>query len=309
MQFLFIGLGSIAMRHIRNLRDMTGDSITITVLRSGKGRIDIPDQDKLIDFICYDMEYLGKWYDAIFITNPTALHYRTLCEFKEMSNCFFIEKPVFETGKEDITDFLGDGKQYYVACPLRYTYLIQYLKQRIDFSKIYSVRCISSSYLPEWRPDTDYRKSYSAKKELGGGVSIDLIHEWDYIYYLLGRPESVKSIVEKKSRLEIDSDDIAVYIAEYTDKIVEIHLDYFGREPVRKVELFGENDTLVADLVSNQITWLKKKERISFVQERDDYQKKELQHFLDVLAGTAESGNGLEEAGEVLRIAKGDKNL
>ena len=68
MQFLFIGLGSIAMRHIRNLRDMTGDSITITVLRSGKGRIDIPDQDKLIDFICYDMEYLGKWYDAIFIT-------------------------------------------------------------------------------------------------------------------------------------------------------------------------------------------------------------------------------------------------
>ena len=69
------------------------------------------------------------------------------------------------------------GSTYYVACPLRYNAVIQYIKDNIDLQDVISVRSISSSYLPDWRPGVDYRKTYSAKKELGGGVSIDLIHE------------------------------------------------------------------------------------------------------------------------------------
>ena len=95
----------------------------------------------------------------------------------------------------------------------------------------------------------DYRKTYSAHKDMGGGVSIDLIHEWDYLTYLFGNSFFIPSIgavldlrlnasieianpifspiawIGRKSSLEIDSDDYAVYIAEYADKILELHLD------------------------------------------------------------------------------------
>lgn len=304
MKFLFIGLGSIAGRHITNLKEICPDS-HITVLRSGIGKKVSSTICEIIDCILINTCELEDWYDAVFITNPTSMHYDTLLRYQDKSNCFFIEKPVFQSGTENIRRFLVSDKTYYVACPLRFTNVIQYVKKNIEFSDIYSIRCLSSSYLPEWRPECDYRDTYSAHKKLGGGVSIDLIHEWDYLHYLIGMPEEVKCFICKKSKLEIDSDDIAVYIAEYKDKIVELHLDYFGRETVRKMELFGNEDTIIVDLVKQRIEWLKQEKRIDLEQERNEFQKRELEHFLDIINGRCECDNDLEDACEVLRLARG----
>lgn len=305
MKICIIGLGSIAKRHITNLKEILKVDVSITVLRSGRGMEIESNILPMIDHLYYDDAMLENHYDAVFITNPTGMHYNTLLRYKKLSDSFFIEKPIFVTGRENIEPFWNDGNTYYVACPLRYTNVIQYLKKNIDFSIVYSMRCISSSYLPEWRPGTDYRESYSAHKSMGGGVSVDLIHEWDYIHYLIGAPIEVKSIIQKKSELEIDSDDIAVYVAAYKDKVVEVHLDYFGREPVRKIELFGKNDTIVADLIHQRITYLKRGTVIDFAQERDDYQKRELWHFFDIINGKRASDNDLNEACRILRVARG----
>ena len=45
---------------------------------------------------------------------------------------------------------------------------------------------------------------------MGGGVGIDLIHEWDYLTWLFGTPVETYSIQRKISNLEIDSDDVAI---------------------------------------------------------------------------------------------------
>jgi len=300
----FIGFGSIAKRHIENLRQLFHDDIFIDVLRSGKGKQTGAEQN--CNRVLYDENMLDESYDAIFITNPTKLHYETLLKYRHKSHNFFIEKPVFDNEKENIKTFTDDSNTYYVACPLRYTNVIQTLKKEIDFSKVHAVRCISSSYLPDWRPNTDYRQTYSAKKELGGGVAIDLIHEWDYICYLMGIPKAVKSIISKKSNLEINSDDIAVYIADYEDKVVEIHLDYFGRKAVRKIELYCEEDTIIADLIDQKICWMKSGKIINLTQERNEFQKKELQHFFDIVDGKILNDNSIYEAYTILKIAKGD---
>lgn len=305
MKVLFIGIGSIASRHIRNLRKMFGGSLSITGLRSKSGRKLAPDIPSMIDYIYTDENSLDTGYDAVFITNPTSKHYDTLLRHRERSQCFFIEKPVFHRCDMNLGPFLNDGKLYYVACPLRYTDTVQYLKTQVDFKSVHAMRCISSSYLPGWRPGIDYRDTYSAHKNLGGGVSIDLIHEWDYIHYLAGSPTEVKSFICKKSGLEIDCDDIAVYIAEYPDKIVELHLDYFGRETVRKIELYMDNDTLYADLVHQKVHWLKENKIVEFPQDRDSYQERELRHFFDMAAKKYPASNGLVQAQELLRIAMG----
>lgn len=299
MNVLFIGLGSIAKRHINNFLQICPDA-SITVLRRTARK-----KEELDIKIITNIEEANENYDAVFITNPTALHHETLLKHLDRSNCFFIEKPVFVTGEEDITVFSSSVKSYYVAAPLRYSNVIQWLKDNIDFSSVYSIRAIASSYLPDWRPGIDYRNVYSAHKDMGGGVSIDLIHEWDYITYLIGFPQSIKSIISRKSDLEIDSDDVAVYIAEYPDKVVELHLDYFGRKTQRKIELYTADDTILADLIEQKISWLCTGKEVNLSEDRNSYQKKELQHFLDIVTGKIKSDNTVEEACRVLRIARG----
>lgn len=302
MKVCFAGVGSIALRHMQNLKDIW-DDICIDALHHKKGD---HTGNRYINQDYYDDKDLPNDYDVIFITNPTKYHYETLQRLHEKAKHFFIEKPVFMTGEEDISKLgLREDSVYYVACPLRYTNVIEYLKDNIDFEGVYSVRCISSSYLPDWRPESDYRKVYSASNELGGGVEIDLIHEWDYIVHLLGFPLKVNSIIGRKSSLEIDSNDIAVYIAEYADKTVELHLDYFGRKPIREIELFCENDTIEVDLIDQRITWHRSGKILEMPQDRDDYQKNELKHFIKLTENPKQNDSSIDHAYSVLRIAKG----
>lgn len=288
MNILIIGFGSMGRRHLENFKSIYGDDIGIDILHHNDNFDDI----------------LRDYYDAVFVTNPTFLHYDTLLRVQNFSNAFFLEKPIFMTGEEDIS-LLDCRKLYYTACPLRYTRGIQYMRRNVDLKKVLSVRSISSSYLPDWRRGIDYRNNYSAKKELGGGVSIDLIHEWDYIQYLFGFPDKVQSLITKKSSLEIDSDDIALYIGEYADKTVEIHLDYYGRYTQRKLELICEDDTIEVDFVIQKIRYMSSGKEIDISEERDDYHKRELLHFFDIVNGKKENDNDIYTAMRTLRLARG----
>ena len=306
MKICFIGMGSIAKRHAKNLRDIYSD-LQIDVLHHKKTENEESEFDKYVDNHFYNLNDLPSDYDVIFITNPTQFHLESFKQVHDKGKHFFIEKPVFMNADVSIEELhLRSDSIYYVACPLRYKKVLQYIKNTVDFGKVYSMRCISSSYLPEWRVGQDYRNVYSSKKELGGGVELDLIHEWDYLKWLIGFPQSVKSILGRKSSLEIDSNDIAVYVAEYEDKVVEIHLDYFGRVPVRKMELICEDDVIVVDLIENSIMFRIIGESIHFEEERDDFHKKELEHFFEMISGKAPNDNSIENALEVLKIAKGE---
>lgn len=304
LKVCFVGVGSIAKRHIKNLHAICDDKnieLTIDAYRRALGIIE-----------GVDSEYCSKAdvpndYDAIFITNPTDMHLTSLEQFHDKGKHFFIEKPVVSLPQIERAKQLKthDNSIYYVACPLRYNAVIQYIKKNINLNDVISVRSISSSYLPDWRPGQDYRETYSAHKDMGGGVSIDLIHEWDYLTYLFGMPQTVKSIIGKKSDLEIDSDDYAIYIAEYEDTIAELHLDYFGRKTIREVQLFTKEDTIIGDIANNKVTFLKTGEAIDFHEERDDFQKRELIHFLNMMDGTDEIEDGFHHGISVLELTQG----
>lgn len=306
LKVCFIGVGSIAKRHIRNLKNVCLKreiSLHIDAVRRSNSTNDIEG----IQHIYTSVEQTPNDYDVIFITNPTEMHYETLRKFHKKGKHFFIEKPVVSiTQLEKAQTFsVRNGSVYYVACPLRYNTVIQWVKKNVKPEDVFSVRSISSSYLPEWRPEQDYRNTYSAHKDLGGGVSIDLIHEWDYLTYLFGWPENVQSFIGKKSDLEIDSDDYAIYIAEYTNMIVELHLDYFGRKTIREIQLFTRDDTIIGDIANNRVRFLKSGRCLDFHEERDDFQRREITHFLDLISAAVETEEGYHHGIEVLKLSQG----
>ena len=302
----FTGVGSIAKRHIRNLQtvcNVRGIQLQIDAFRHSVNSSSIDGIRNSFN----EIEKVPSDYDIIFITNPTELHLKTLEVFHNKGKHFFIEKPVVSQKQIDLAKqfVLMDDVVYYVACPLRYNAVIQYIKKNVCVDDVISVRSISSSYLPDWRPGQDYRQTYSAHKDLGGGVSIDLIHEWDYLTYIFGWPNNVKCFIGKKSNLEIDSDDYAIYIAEFNRQIAELHLDYFGRKTIREIQLFTKEDTIIGDIANNKITFLTSGKVIEFKEERDDFQRRELAHFLDMVMGIKPVENGYEHGIKVLELTQG----
>ena len=102
----------------------------------------------------------------------------------------------------------------------------------------------------------------------------------------------------------LSSDDLSIYIAEYKDKLVEVHLDYFGRIPTRKVEVFLKEGTVIGDFIDN-IVILENGREIDLSDETDDYIK-EMNNFLDIIFDKKENFNDLEHAYKVLKLIKGE---
>lgn len=307
MKVCFVGIGSIARRHINNLMDVCNEfniDVTIDALRRTSSVTDVPEG---VRNIYLSVEELPRDYDVIFLTNPTEYHADMLIKLHDYAQHFFIEKPITSYRTIDKLEHLvlRNESIYYVACPLRYTNIIQYLKTNIAIESINCVRSTSSSYLPDWRPWIDYRNTYSAHRDLGGGVGIDLIHEWDYLVYMFGVPNEVKSFMGKVSELDIDSDDYAVYIAKYNNMVLELHLDYFGRKSVRTIEIFTEDDTIVGDFVKGEIRYLNANKVIHLSEERDVYQKREMCHFIESINMKAKCQNSIAEAIKILKLTQG----
>lgn len=308
----FVGLGSIATRHLKNVHAYLaskGDGCIVDLYRSSLGRPLADELQPLVNntYLYADEIPADRSYDVVFVTNPTSMHYETVERFAAHTDSFFIEKPVFDNTEVDERIFkLIEGKPSYVACPLRYNAVLQYVKQNIDLNKVISARAISSSYLPDWRPGQDYRKTYSAHKELGGGVSIDLIHEWDYLTWLFGMPTECKQMISKVSNLEIDSDDLAIYIGRNEKTTFELHLDYFGRQTLRTLDLFTDEETIHCDLIAGTVCFLKRGETVRLESERNAFQMKEIEHFFEIINNNIDNDSTPEHAYRVLKIAKGE---
>lgn len=303
MKVCFIGIGSIGKRHIRNLKQLLGKDVEIHAYRHHGGENLSEDIAALVDKEIFNQEDIIEKYDAVFVTNPTVMHFETIKQWWNKTNHFFVEKPVYDSLKYD--DAMLDEDKIYVACPLRYSSVYQYINKYLEDKDVISARAVSSSYLPDWRPDQDYRKVYSAKKELGGGVNIDLIHEWDYVVDLFGFPESTNICSGKYSSLDITSNDLSVGIACYTNKLVEVHLDYFGRRAVRTLELYLDDDKILVDYINYTVTFEKNHRVVSLEEDANDKYMKEMEYYLQLLEGKSENVNNLSKARAILKIAIG----
>ena len=136
----FVGLGSIATRHLKNMHAYLasqGDCCTVDLYRSSLGRPLAEELKSLVNstYLYADEISARKKYDVVFVTNPTSMHYKTIERFATHTDSFFIEKPIFDSTEIDERIFkLIEGKLSYVACPLRYNPVLQYVKEHLNLN-------------------------------------------------------------------------------------------------------------------------------------------------------------------------------
>ncbi len=187
---------------------------------------------------------------------------------------------------------------------MRFHPALQFIKHnfKLKAGRIQEINIYCGSYLPDWRPNRNFREIYSANKEMGGGVHLDLIHEIDYCVWLFGEPINHNSIKSSKSSLAISAIDYAHYNFEYLEFYANITLNYYRKNPKRVIEILFEDETWYVDLLNSTI----KNDRDEIVFKTDfdimDTYIEQLKYFINHIKHSKPMMNDFNEALKILQI-------
>lgn len=317
MNVLVAGYGAIGKRHLGNLLkiDAIEKIFIYTSLKQLPEDLSIAAQRKIefIDTLApfYGISYPNLNGDSLeinfaIIANETYKHLDTAIYLAERGINLFIEKPISHSlEKIDIfkTVIKKNKIKVFVGYNLRFLGAIKYIKEQLSngiIGDIYFAKIEVGQYLPTWRSNIDYRKSYSAFSERGGGVTLDLSHEIDYMRYLFGEPFCWKVITAKVSKLEISSDDIFEGLYRYnTNFICNVHMDYLQKNRKREIRIEGSEGAIKCDFVKKNIKIIKNNvETIIDDDTKFDISKTyidEINHFVKVIKENKETDITLED--------------
>ncbi|MCX5811393.1 MAG: Gfo/Idh/MocA family oxidoreductase [Proteobacteria bacterium] len=312
MKFLIIGYGSIGKRHARNILSSGHETVLLRHSRTESNKEGIKEYYSFDNLLAHEGHI-----DGAVVCSPTSMHLNDVKSLLERGIPFLLEKPPASDLRStvemaDIIRVKG-FKKYDIAFNLRYHPVIRFLKDFITtVGSIYAANIYVGYYLPYWRPDIDYRETSSAKKELGGGVHIELAHDIEYALWFLGFPELLTGYAGKVSSLEISTDDICSAILKYRNgAIAEIHLDYLSHKYLRGGRIIAEKGTLEWewDGKSGKVNYFSKDKRISedvFVLEPGyDFNNtylEELDNFIGIIEGERESMVDIETALNTMKV-------
>ena len=296
MKFLFCGLGSIGERHLSNLLSLGETEI------SAYRKTHVPLRTITQKIKTYNTlsEAIKQKPQAAFITNPSALHIPLALQLAK-SNChLFIEKPLSTTMEnlKKLERIVKNKKLIVqVGFMMRYHPAMKQIKKWLQEGIIGDPVCARvcwGEYLPSWHPWENYKNSYSAKTNLGGGPIFTLCHDVDLMSWFFGKPKTVYALANKNSSLDIPTEHCAEIVFQYKRKlIVEIHLDYLQLPPKRSWEIIGSKGRIELDYYKNLLKlYIVNSDRLTFQEtskeysdtfERNDMFFEEVKSFIDAL--------------------------
>lgn len=295
MRALVIGYGSIGKRHVQLLNTL--EKITDVDIVTKQNIKEYPGKHFLT---LQDIPNLSE-YDYFVIANETYKHFDTLHSIlrRVRKKKILVEKPLFCKQKElNIFD-----NEVFVAYNLRFHPVIEELNKILKNEKILFVNIFTGQYLPTWRPQRDYRLSYSASLEQGGGVLLDLSHEIDYINFLFSHIVSLKSFNKKISNLEISSDDIFTAIGETENgALINISLDYISKKPLRRILVHTLNKTVEADLINNHIEIFDTTSKMQSIKKKSDKNESYKKMHMAVIENRHQKLCSFEEGLEIIKL-------
>jgi predicted dehydrogenase len=320
-----IGLGGIGQRHVRNLRTLLGDTVELLAwrvrrlshvvtptLQSDESR-DVEREYRIRVFDTLD-EALAQHPDVAFICNPSSLHVTPALACVRAGCDVFLEKPVSHNmdGLAELAREVNQRRRIVmVGYQLRFHPCFLRLEEILRnglVGDLVAVRATVGEYLPGWHPYEDYRRMYASRADLGGGVIVSQIHEFDYLYALFGVPRRIFAMGGHRTNLEIDVEDVASTLMDFDGLCVHLQQDYIQRPPSRNCEIIGAEGKVVMDLPSLSVTRYDREGKIAELTRRDGLDRNqlfldELRHFLDCVKERRKPRVDLHDGIQSLRMA------
>ncbi|MGJ3259921.1 MAG: Gfo/Idh/MocA family protein [Rhodospirillales bacterium] len=243
MKALVVGYGSIGRRHAGVLAGL-GHEVAVVSRR---------DIDHRPAFATIEAALDAFAPDYAVVASRTVEHRDDIETLSQagFTGRLLIEKPVYDNGSDNPPE---NFEMLKVAFNLRFHPAMRRFREIVAARRVHAVTIYCGSYLPDWRPDSDYRKGYSAIRAEGGGVLRDLSHELDYTLWLFGPWRCVAAIGGTFGELEIDSGDVFSMLLE-TERVpsVSIGLNYLDTETRRQVLALTDRGSVRLDLVAGTV--------------------------------------------------------
>jgi predicted dehydrogenase len=321
LRCIVFGTGSIGKRLIKNLRAILGDKIDIIAYKTSDRDSKILENELGVRLF-YDLdEAFAEKPDFAIIANPTSMHVEYAIKAAEHGCDLFMEKPVSDRmkGIEKLENIVKKKKLItFVAYCLRFSEPFMEIKKILDskkFGKVISAEVHVGANLAERHKDWDYRQSYSARRELGGGVLLDLSHEIDYARWFFGELELKEASVSKESDFEMDVEDTADLktVAEKGGAEIDIHIDWIESPARRYCRIMCEKGEISWDKDSNKVIVKpntgRKQEIDNSDEDYDDKFKNELCHFIDCVKKRKQTMIPLEDGIKTLQLVINAKKM
>ncbi len=309
-KLLIVGLGSIGRRHLAVARELE-PKIEVMALRRAESAA-----DDCTVFTSLE-EALNAAPDAVIVANPAPMHVATAQAFVDAGKHVLIEKPLADR-LDGIDELLESSRRrgtvLQVGYCLRFHPSLIALKRAVAegrIGRVLSLRAEAGHYLPDWRSGADYRTGVSARRDLGGGVLLELSHETDLARWLAGQVCLVTSRCGRLGDLEIDTEDYADLLLDFTSgACANIHLNMVQRNRSRSCTLTGEDGTLHWDGVTYETRLFRAGAWEVLYKGNSDPQimyREQFRHFLDCISKGAEpsvTGEDGKRALEIVLAAK-----
>ncbi|ABF41848.1 oxidoreductase [Candidatus Koribacter versatilis Ellin345] len=329
MKVLMVGLGGVGQRHLRNLRTILGDKAEVLAYRVRRDTAVVTptlqlDNDRNVEQE-YGVRVFGDLTQALaekpniaVIANPSSLHIPIALECARVGCDLFIEKPLSHT-MDGVDGLLAEVQQrglvVMVGYQLRFhpCFLrVQEVVQQKLLGNLLAVRATVGEYLPGWHKYEDYRQGYAARADLGGGVVLSQIHEFDYLSALFGKAKRIYAVGGHFSNLEVDVEDVASTLMECSvdgrPLAVQLHQDYLQRPPSRNCEVIGDQGKAVLDFPTLSVSrYDTKGELVERAQwegfDRNQLFISEMRHFLDCVKSRKQPVTDLHDGVWSLKLA------
>ncbi len=256
---LIIGSGSIGQRHIRNLKKIGINNII--ALRSNKGHYKkLPKDLQVIEVDSWD-DAIDKKPDIAVISNPTSLHLEAASTISKHVKGVFIEKPLSNSldkcqelidtlNEKKVVSFIGHNLMFHPIIKK----IIKFYEEN-NVGEIINIQCQVGQWLPDWHPYENYKKAYFARKDLGGGVALTLIHEIHLVIELAGLPISVSGESTGYKKLDLDVDVCSdLMLKQEAGAVSQIHLDFLQQPSHRSGLVTFEKAWLGYDFNKMELT-------------------------------------------------------
>jgi len=314
MNICVVGCGGIGQRHLKAFSQIEG--VTCSACEPRKEIVEKLSETFPLKDIFHSADAVDfSAFDGAMISTPAHVHIPLAQKCVEAACNVIIEKPL-SISLEGIDKLRQTAQRKNVIVGVGYTrrflpFLVR-LKELLQADVIGKILLLDTSeghYYPDAR--SDYRSNYFGRKDMGGGVILDILsHHVNFFEWLAGAAKNVSCMYATLGDMGIETEDSVIFNARYADNVLgSVVFTNIQRDQYWRTRLIGTKRTLQLDvnylktglerIVQPEIKLIGSQNQIETIKlepmARDVPYLNQAKNFLNAIKGKERIGTTLDE--------------